>query len=243
MIFIDNKYTRWYYDIVQRALLRSHPSEKTERHHIIPECLFIHRSRKGPPGYLEGNPESSENKVSLTFKEHRLCHLLLIKMTSGTPRHKMVYAAKRMFDRGIKVHGMSRGAYYALLRTEVKSTSSKMNKGRPSHNKGIPHSPEIKLQLSLLNKGKRWYNNGVEEMTIRGDPPEGWQLGRLKSSIPANPYPKGSVGIGSGKLRYTNGDTELVLAPTDIIPAGYYPGRKDTFAKRRNATYYSNRNR
>jgi hypothetical protein len=36
MIFIDNKYTRWYYNIVNNAKSRI-PTGYTEKHHIIPK--------------------------------------------------------------------------------------------------------------------------------------------------------------------------------------------------------------
>ena len=91
MIFIDNKYTRWYYDIVNRAQSRN--LIKGQNHHIIPESFYKQRVRKGPSGWLDGDPEKSTNKVILTSREHVICHLLLARMTSGLARSKMANAA------------------------------------------------------------------------------------------------------------------------------------------------------
>ena len=67
MIFIDNKYTRVYYSIIDRAKTRS-ISSYTEKHHIIPRSL--------------GGTDAKENLVPLTAREHFICHLLLTKHDS-----------------------------------------------------------------------------------------------------------------------------------------------------------------
>jgi len=77
MIFIDNKYTRWYFSIINRANTRSILGY-TEKHHIIPKSL--------------GGSNNTSNLVSLTAREHFICHMLLTKMVSGKQRQKMVHA-------------------------------------------------------------------------------------------------------------------------------------------------------
>lgn len=77
-MFIDNKYTRIYYSIIDRAKNREYVSKYTERHHIIPRCL--------------GGSDTSQNLVKLTAKEHFLAHLLLIKMVGVEHKRKMAYA-------------------------------------------------------------------------------------------------------------------------------------------------------
>ena len=78
MLFIDNKYTRWYYDIINRAQTRAFLTSYSETHHIIPRSL-------------QGNDEQN-NLVKLTAREHFIAHWLLTKMTTGQARHKMVFA-------------------------------------------------------------------------------------------------------------------------------------------------------
>lgn len=94
-IFLQNKYTKWYYLIVSKAITRSH-IEPNELHHIIPESFYLNRKRKGSSGWLEGNPNDPSNLVRLTPHEHLVCHLLLPKMTLGPAKHKMLKAALGM---------------------------------------------------------------------------------------------------------------------------------------------------
>jgi len=77
MIFIDNKYTRWYYNIINRAQLRVLTCY-TEEHHIIPKSLTG-----------SNNPT---NLVLLTAREHLICHMLLTKMVTGKHYKKMIHA-------------------------------------------------------------------------------------------------------------------------------------------------------
>lgn len=83
MIFIDSKYTRWYYNIVANAMSRSSLANYTEKHHVIPESL--------------GGSDAPSNIVKLTPKEHFVCHRLLTKMVSDSnAKIKMHHAAFQM---------------------------------------------------------------------------------------------------------------------------------------------------
>jgi len=82
-MFLDNKYTKVYYRIINRSLERSHLKERNDgyqTHHIIPRCF--------------GGTDDSSNLAVLTYKEHRVCHRLLIGMTIGASKYKMMYAYK-----------------------------------------------------------------------------------------------------------------------------------------------------
>jgi hypothetical protein len=91
MIFIDNKYTTWYYAIIEKARLQQRTGY-VESHHIVPKSFFKKISKTG---WLPGDPHTSDNIVKLTAKEHFVCHLLLTKMTQGVAYKKSVYAVKR----------------------------------------------------------------------------------------------------------------------------------------------------
>jgi hypothetical protein len=86
LIFLDNKYTRCYYNIIlnikqeNRKPLSRESLEFVyyEKHHIEPKSL--------------GGSNLPENLVLLTAREHFICHLLLTKMTSGDSKRKMSYA-------------------------------------------------------------------------------------------------------------------------------------------------------
>ena len=82
-MFKTNKYSRWYFSIIQTARDRV-TSGYVEKHHIIPKCL--------------GGGDTKENIVRLYPKEHYICHLLLIRMTEGTAKSKMSFAVN-MFAR------------------------------------------------------------------------------------------------------------------------------------------------
>jgi hypothetical protein len=92
MLFIDNKYTRWYFGIITKAQVNITQTQYTEKHHIVPESFFINRTRRGPKGWIDGNPEENSNIVSLTPREHFVCHWLLTKMTTGSAKAKMINA-------------------------------------------------------------------------------------------------------------------------------------------------------
>jgi len=55
-----------------------------ENHHIVPEFLFKCRKRTGPAGHLDGDPNSNENMVLLTFAEHLMAHYYLYEIYKGT---------------------------------------------------------------------------------------------------------------------------------------------------------------
>jgi hypothetical protein len=129
MIFIDNKYTKCYYAIVNRAKARINTSGYFEKHHIIPESFYKNRSRKGPAGWVEGNPNEASNIVHLTAKEHWICHLLLCKMTQGAAATKMNNAAWRLataYIRGNKIRLSSRT--YQQVRIKHAKEAQKRNK-------------------------------------------------------------------------------------------------------------------
>lgn len=91
-IALKNKYTKWYFNIIHKALSRNlnrkEAKEKfgyTEGHHIYPNCFkeLEHQSKK-------------QNIVFLTSKEHFVVHALLVKMFVDVYRYKMINAFNRM---------------------------------------------------------------------------------------------------------------------------------------------------
>jgi hypothetical protein len=119
--FNGNKYTRWYYQLVDHRRINKVPkSVYSESHHIMPESFYENRKREGAKGWLHGNPDARINKVRLTAREHALCHWLLIKMTSDDERANdlMVYAFN-MMDVGGEHMGRSTSA--AIVRAYAKN--------------------------------------------------------------------------------------------------------------------------
>jgi hypothetical protein len=81
-MFIDNKYKKWYYQIIDNARKRKTPDIK-ETHHIIPRCI--------------GGSNEKENLVDLTPREHFICHWMLTKMTESTNKSKMTFSLHLFF--------------------------------------------------------------------------------------------------------------------------------------------------
>lgn len=85
-MFIQNKYYKWYYSIVNHALSREISNDiYTEKHHIIPKSL--------------GGSNKKENLVALFAREHFICHLCLAKFTSGIAKRKMSFACRMLLAR------------------------------------------------------------------------------------------------------------------------------------------------
>jgi hypothetical protein len=128
-MFKDNKYTKIYFQIINNALSRINHGY-VEKHHIIPKSC--------------GGSNDKNNLVSLTAREHFICHWLLTKMTSGEHLRNMHYAFKIM-----SVHGKT-----ARLKNIAKNTITSV-------------SDKTKRQISLTMKeqyasGKRKAIKGME---------------------------------------------------------------------------------
>lgn len=155
--FIHNKYSKWYFEIIEKAKGRDLEGY-SEKHHIIPKSF--------------GGSDAKTNLVRLTAREHLICHRLLVKMTKGEYKHKMIYAIRRMVltpDRykvSSRVFEKIRTDYSLMLtgRKRSEETKKKMSasmKGKPSAFKGQTHSEEIRNYLASF-KGEKNSRYGVK---------------------------------------------------------------------------------
>ena len=129
---IENKYTKLYYKITSNAKQRI-TEGYTELHHIIPQSM--------------GGSNDKENLVELTAREHFICHWLLIKMTEGEDRSKMLYALNGMKAENKyqqRYHTKITARVYEKYRIEHAENHSKRMKGRKAWNKGVPQTEEHK---------------------------------------------------------------------------------------------------
>jgi hypothetical protein len=136
-MYLTNKYTKWYYAIVDRARFRTIIGY-TEKHHIIPKSL--------------GGDNSKLNLVNLTAREHFICHRLLTKMTTGDSKRKMLHAVWA-FNRKSKsqLRSTISSRTYESIRTELAFMLSATRKG--IMNKGRTQSEQEKLLKSIASKG------------------------------------------------------------------------------------------
>lgn len=121
---LTNKYSKLYYKITSNAKQRN-TEGYTELHHIIPQSM--------------GGINDKENLVELTAREHFICHWLLIKMTEGKDRSKMMYALNGMKAENRyqqRYHTKITARVYEKYRIEHAHNHSETMKGKPAWNKG-----------------------------------------------------------------------------------------------------------
>ena len=140
--FLDNKYTKLYIKIIQKALSENRSKLKKdsptyiyyEGHHILPKCIWPEYSN------LKSN---LWNKVLLTFREHFICHWLLCKTFSqNNYKSKMEYAFTCL-NRGRK-------SYKKLTTKQIEII--KIYRIKSNENKEF--SSETRKKMSLAKLGK-----------------------------------------------------------------------------------------
>lgn len=134
-MFLDNKYTKAYYNIVNDA--KTNPrTGYVERHHIIPKCM------------------GGSEVVALTAREHFICHLLLTKMTEGNARNKMLSAVFYLTGRGKAKRNnvLKSSRLYENLKKQHAKVVSKQKKG-------CKQPPRTKLTRQRLSVSKTGTNN------------------------------------------------------------------------------------
>lgn len=152
----NNKYKKWYNNIITNRLKNPILSEYTESHHIVPKSL--------------GGNDEIDNLVELTAREHYICHLLL---TSIFPKSSieckkmwkafamMAWYKSKNQERDYKINNR----IYSKLKLEFSKVQSIQN-------------------LGSLNSsyGKKWYHNDELKLSSKLDPlnvPTGWLPGRV----------------------------------------------------------------
>jgi hypothetical protein len=206
---LDNKYTKWYFNIIQNAIERDWDKNTVnvyvERHHYIPKSL--------------GGDDNQT--VFLTSREHFITHILLTKMFTGTKKSKMVWAVmcmkgkdnryynSRLYESVKKElkHSEESKEKMSKTRTENKTFAGKNNPMWGKRGKLSPHfgkkqsfehkesrlnsirgrkqSDEAKAKMSKNRpkgpSGKRWFNNGIyETFDLPENKPKEFVFGRLK---------------------------------------------------------------
>jgi hypothetical protein len=126
-MYLQNKYTNWYYSIISKAQNRIIEGY-TENHHIIPKSI--------------GGSNSKINLVKLTAREHFICHLLLTKMVEGKNKIKM---ANAVFMLTVSSKNQNRHKITNRTYEKIKLQFSLSIKGRQSPNKGKKITDPIKL--------------------------------------------------------------------------------------------------
>lgn len=155
-MFLENKYTRWYYSIIRNAEKENRKRNDImyyENHHIIPKCL-------------NGN-NNKTNLILLTSKEHFICHKLLCKMISNKKQLFLLKSAVSYFMNNSK---RNLSARYI---EEARRIQSENKKNQIPWNKGLSHSEETKRKIGLKNSHSTLTEHGRKiksEFTKKNNP-------------------------------------------------------------------------
>jgi len=141
-MFLKNKYTILYYDIVNNAA-NIRIKGNTQRHHIVPESI--------------GGSNDADNLVHLTHKEHFVCHHLLTKMTTGEDWVSMVRAMHCMKAKGREKSRFTEGTARAFAHNKKNYSriASQRMKGENNPMFGTKWSDKRKADHSKKVKGNR----------------------------------------------------------------------------------------
>lgn len=133
-LFLNNKYTKWYYEIINKSA-----NMIGENHHIIPKSI--------------GGTNDKENLIKLSFREHFICHWLLIKMTKGTNKSKMCFAFFCM-SRKSRYHDRKLTSWqYELCKKYNKKEQNNLKTKTPN-NKG---------KITVKDKNGKCFNVNIDD--------------------------------------------------------------------------------
>jgi len=154
-----NKYCKWYANIINNAMQRISDTESyTEKHHIVPECMFINRTRKGSIGFIEGDPNHKDNFVYLSAREHFITHVLLALMLKDKKYvYKMTISVARM-GKGTNKYFNSR-LYGISRKLMIKNHTNKSSENK------LKISIKLK-EFARSSKGIEFYNKKSEDQKI-----------------------------------------------------------------------------
>lgn len=140
-MFINNKYYKWYKSIITRAQL----DERLEGdiHHIIPRSM--------------GGTNAKTNLVRLSWREHFVCHLLLVKCVEGSKHiRSMSWAVHRM--------SFSKRGYVSSWEFAAARRIHSSNLKNDHHSKRDPQ-----WSTKLSNQTKASYDKKPELRQLRSD--------------------------------------------------------------------------
>jgi hypothetical protein len=134
-MFKDNKYTKWYFELINNSKKRNIVGY-CEIHHIIPRAL--------------GGADTAVNLARLTAREHFVCHLLLTKMTQGYEQKLMEFAVGKF----IQVSPFQNRKFTSWEYNKIRENISKARTGKK-------HTEETRKKMSKNMKGRIPWNKGM----------------------------------------------------------------------------------
>jgi hypothetical protein len=147
MAKLDNKYSKTYQRIIDKAISRNFTSRNqakivlgyVEKHHIIPKCI--------------GGSEEKSNLVYVTAKEHFVCHHLLTKMFDDVEiARKMRFAMNKMARKSLN---QQRIRVTARIFEKMRRDFVEDMKILHSNRVRMPLTDEHKKSISISSKGHK----------------------------------------------------------------------------------------
>lgn len=162
----QNKYSKYYTNLIGKARTENVNLKLCEKHHIKPKCL--------------GGSNSSTNLVKMTPRQHFIAHMFLNRIY---PEHEGLHTAlflmssrskvnSRLYEM-LKLNWMSKmKAKEPFFKGKEHSKESKelmrdSKLGSKNHNYGKPRSNATKLKIAKSNKGKKRTNTSRLLMSER----------------------------------------------------------------------------
>lgn len=168
-MYNHNKYFKLYNKIIDNAKNRILPDNtKIEKHHILPKSL--------------GGSDLTENLVSLTLKEHWICHRLLVKFLSNEEHINKMYNA--LWIMACKNYRTVNARIYEHIKLNI-VVWNKGLVGLPGH----PCSDKNKELYKQLHTGKKRSNEDILAMRI------GWDKRKQQGYTPHNKGIRGLIKI------------------------------------------------
>jgi hypothetical protein len=201
-MYLTNKYTRWYYNIIQRAQTRT-ISTYTEKHHIIPSSL--------------GGSNAKDNLVALTAREHFICHLLLTKMTVGNDLFKMKHALSMLMN--AKNIGNGRYVPSSRIYEYVKKCHLDALREGWTEEKRKLHS----LKISQIVKGRKHSQSTIQKFKNKTWTEKAIQ-NRLNNCLKSAANRKGVKNPSHGELIFKNyaiKNKEIILQIWSLFDSGF----------------------
>jgi hypothetical protein len=171
MQHLENKYSRTYFQIIERNIRAKH-NGYIERHHIIPRSL--------------GGQDKNDNLVDLTAREHFICHWLLTKMFPvDSDEYKkmclafgmMLWARSDSHQRNYAINSKT----YERLRQQLSAFMSEFQSGKYNSQYGKMWICNLDLQQN-------------KKISKSESIPDGWAKGRVVN------WEKHKKEIDSGKV-------------------------------------------
>lgn len=145
------------YDNLIKKRLENPPTEKFERHHIVPRSL--------------GGSNKKENIVKLTLREHYIAHLLLCRIHRGTRNYFSMLKAFNMMKAGRDGSHIKNSRMFEYFRDDFAKAMSDLQQGERNSQYGTSwyYHPELKIS---------------KRFKVDDPIPEGFIKGRVLSGRP-----------------------------------------------------------